>query len=78
MRLGEAGAVGETPLGPVALHQTKYVMPIEMVESFSGIGQGERDYWEDQGYVWYGGHGILAKAHYIVRRSRNGRSTSRS
>lgn len=35
--------------------QAKYVMRIEVVESFAGIGGGKGGYWEDQGYAWYGG-----------------------
>ena len=33
----------------------KYVMRLELVESFSGIGEGKGGYWEDQGYQWYAG-----------------------
>ncbi len=33
----------------------KYVMRIELVESFAGIGGGHGGYWEDQGYQWYAG-----------------------
>ncbi|NEU14483.1 molybdopterin-dependent oxidoreductase [Methylobacterium sp. BTF04] len=35
--------------------QAKYVMRIEVVESFAEIGDGKGGYWEDQGYAWYGG-----------------------
>lgn len=35
--------------------QAKYVMKIELVESFAGIGGGKGGYWEDQGYEWYAG-----------------------
>ncbi|MCJ2131013.1 molybdopterin-binding protein [Methylobacterium sp. E-045] len=35
--------------------QAKYVMRIEMVESFADIGEGKGGYWEDQGYAWYAG-----------------------
>lgn len=35
--------------------QAKYVMRIELVESFFGIGGGKGGYWEDQGYEWYAG-----------------------
>ncbi|MCJ2079724.1 molybdopterin-dependent oxidoreductase [Methylobacterium sp. J-090] len=35
--------------------QAKYVMRIEVVESFTDIGEGKGGYWEDQGYAWYGG-----------------------
>jgi len=35
--------------------QAKYVMRIEVVESFSGVGKGKGGYWEDQGYAWYAG-----------------------
>ncbi|MBE7157728.1 MAG: molybdopterin oxidoreductase, partial [Rhodospirillales bacterium] len=35
--------------------QAKYVMRIEVVESFVHIGQGKGGYWEDQGYAWYAG-----------------------
>ncbi len=33
----------------------KYVMRIELVESFAAIGDGGGGYWEDQGYQWYAG-----------------------
>jgi DMSO/TMAO reductase YedYZ molybdopterin-dependent catalytic subunit len=33
----------------------KYVMRLEIVESFAGIGEGKGGYWEDQGYQWYAG-----------------------
>ena len=35
--------------------QAKYVMRVEVVESFAHIGQGKGGYWEDQGYAWYAG-----------------------
>lgn len=33
----------------------KYVMRIELVESFAHIAGGKGGYWEDQGYQWYAG-----------------------
>jgi DMSO/TMAO reductase YedYZ molybdopterin-dependent catalytic subunit len=33
----------------------KYVMRLEVVESFAGIRGGQGGYWEDQGYQWYAG-----------------------
>ena len=33
----------------------KYVMRLELVESFSHIAGGNGGYWEDQGYEWYAG-----------------------
>ena len=33
----------------------KYVMRIELVESFAHIAEGKGGYWEDQGYQWYAG-----------------------
>ena len=33
----------------------KYVMRIELVESFTKIAGGQGGYWEDQGYEWYAG-----------------------
>ena len=33
----------------------KYVMRLEIVESFAHIGEGKGGYWEDQGYQWYAG-----------------------
>jgi len=33
----------------------KYVMVVEMVESFEDIEGGRGGYWEDQGYEWYAG-----------------------
>jgi DMSO/TMAO reductase YedYZ molybdopterin-dependent catalytic subunit len=33
----------------------KYLMRIEVVADFSGIGAGRGGYWEDRGYDWYAG-----------------------
>jgi DMSO/TMAO reductase YedYZ molybdopterin-dependent catalytic subunit len=33
----------------------KYIMRIELVDSFARIGAGRGGYWEDQGYEWYAG-----------------------
>ncbi len=33
----------------------KFVMRIELVDSFEKIGGGKGGYWEDQGYEWYAG-----------------------
>jgi DMSO/TMAO reductase YedYZ molybdopterin-dependent catalytic subunit len=33
----------------------KYIMRIELVESFAGIHGGNGGYWEDRGYEWYAG-----------------------
>jgi DMSO/TMAO reductase YedYZ molybdopterin-dependent catalytic subunit len=33
----------------------KYVMRVELVESFDAIRGGQGGYWEDQGYEWYAG-----------------------
>ena len=33
----------------------KYLSGIELVESFTDIGDGRGGYWEDRGYDWYGG-----------------------
>ena len=33
----------------------KYIMRIELVESFANIAGGNGGYWEDQGYQWYAG-----------------------
>lgn len=33
----------------------KYIMRIELVESFKNIAGGKGGYWEDQGYQWYAG-----------------------
>jgi DMSO/TMAO reductase YedYZ molybdopterin-dependent catalytic subunit len=35
--------------------QAKYVMRLEIVESFANIAGGNGGYWEDQGYQWYAG-----------------------
>ena len=35
--------------------QAKYVIRVEVVESFADIGEGKGGYWEDQGYAWYAG-----------------------
>ena len=34
---------------------SKYIMRIELVESFDDIGDGNGGYWEDNGYQWYAG-----------------------
>ena len=33
----------------------KYVMRIEAVDSFAGLGRGQGGFWEDRGYEWYAG-----------------------
>ena len=33
----------------------KYLMRIQVVESFAGIGRGRGGFWEDRGYDWYAG-----------------------
>jgi DMSO/TMAO reductase YedYZ molybdopterin-dependent catalytic subunit len=33
----------------------KYIMRIEVVESYAPIGGGKGGYWEDRGYAWYAG-----------------------
>jgi DMSO/TMAO reductase YedYZ molybdopterin-dependent catalytic subunit len=33
----------------------KYIMRVELVANFAGIGAGKGGYWEDQGYEWYAG-----------------------
>lgn len=33
----------------------KYLMRLELVESFAGFGKGKGGYWEDRGYQWYAG-----------------------
>ena len=33
----------------------KYVMRIDLVDSFAGIAGGKGGYWEDQGYQWFAG-----------------------
>ncbi|MEP7296425.1 MAG: molybdopterin-dependent oxidoreductase, partial [Burkholderiales bacterium] len=33
----------------------KYLMKIELVESFDKIRAGKGGYWEDNGYEWYAG-----------------------
>jgi DMSO/TMAO reductase YedYZ molybdopterin-dependent catalytic subunit len=33
----------------------KYVMRIEAIDSFAGLGDGRGGYWEDRGYEWYAG-----------------------
>ena len=35
--------------------QAKYIMRIELVESFDHIAGGKGGYWEDEGYAWYAG-----------------------
>jgi DMSO/TMAO reductase YedYZ molybdopterin-dependent catalytic subunit len=34
---------------------SKYVMRVELVESFAHLGDGRGGYWEDNGYAWYAG-----------------------
>lgn len=34
---------------------SKYIMRIEVVDSFAHIGDGHGGYWEDNGYTWYAG-----------------------
>ena len=34
---------------------SKYVMRIELVDSFAHLGDGHGRYWEDNGYTWYAG-----------------------
>ncbi len=33
----------------------KYIMRIDAVESFEGLGRGKGGFWEDRGYEWYAG-----------------------
>jgi DMSO/TMAO reductase YedYZ molybdopterin-dependent catalytic subunit len=33
----------------------KFIMRVELVESFAHIGRGRGGYWEDEGYEWYAG-----------------------
>ena len=33
----------------------KYIMGIELVDSYANIGGGKGGYWEDRGYEWYAG-----------------------
>ncbi|MEI5680299.1 MULTISPECIES: molybdopterin-binding protein [unclassified Mesorhizobium] len=33
----------------------KYIRKIELVDSFTQMGDGKGGYWEDRGYDWYGG-----------------------
>jgi len=33
----------------------KYLMRIELVDSYAAIGGGRGGYWEDRGYDWYAG-----------------------
>jgi DMSO/TMAO reductase YedYZ molybdopterin-dependent catalytic subunit len=33
----------------------KYVMRVELVDSFRNIGRGKGGFWEDRGYEWYAG-----------------------
>ena len=34
---------------------SKYIMRIELVDSYAQFGDGHGGYWEDNGYDWYGG-----------------------
>ena len=33
----------------------KYIMRIELVDSYERIHGGQGGYWEDRGYAWYAG-----------------------
>ena len=33
----------------------KYIMRIDAIDSFRGLGRGKGGYWEDRGYQWYAG-----------------------
>ena len=33
----------------------KYIMRVQLVDSYAGIGRGGGGYWEDRGYEWYAG-----------------------
>ena len=35
--------------------QAKYVMRVELVDSFENIGRGKGGFWPDRGYEWYAG-----------------------
>jgi DMSO/TMAO reductase YedYZ molybdopterin-dependent catalytic subunit len=35
--------------------QAKYVMSVQVVDSFARFGKGKGGYWEDNGYEWYAG-----------------------
>ena len=35
--------------------QAKYIMRLQVVDSFDDIAGGNGGYWEDQGYDWYAG-----------------------
>jgi DMSO/TMAO reductase YedYZ molybdopterin-dependent catalytic subunit len=35
--------------------QAKYIMRIELVDSFKNIARGKGGFWEDRGYEWYAG-----------------------
>ena len=35
--------------------QAKYIMKIELVDSFADIGRGRGSFWADRGYEWYAG-----------------------
>jgi DMSO/TMAO reductase YedYZ molybdopterin-dependent catalytic subunit len=35
--------------------QAKYVMQVEVVDSFKGLFHGKGGFWEDRGYEWYAG-----------------------
>jgi len=40
---------------PLGYKMAKYVMGIELLESFSHIGGGRGGFWDDRGYEWYAG-----------------------
>ena len=33
----------------------KYVMRIDAIDSFAGLGRGRGSFWADRGYEWYAG-----------------------
>jgi DMSO/TMAO reductase YedYZ molybdopterin-dependent catalytic subunit len=41
--------------GSLEYKMGKYIMRIELVESFHTIADGQGGYWEDRGYEWYAG-----------------------
>jgi DMSO/TMAO reductase YedYZ molybdopterin-dependent catalytic subunit len=48
--------------------QAKYIMRIEMVDSFARIAGGKGGYWEDRGYEWYAGIQVNARRTVVLAR----------
>ena len=48
-------ATGERVERQLGYKHAKYLMRIEMKDSFAGLWGGKGGFWEDRGYEWYAG-----------------------